>query len=133
MKNIKHPVLTFVQQHSYEDLYAYELPNRAQFQYPPFTRLIHIQFRHKKLEVVQAAARVFAEGMRTLYGMYMIGPAVPVVGRVRNVYLQELLFKLPKEPRLLHACKHMLAQQTMLLHQHKNFRSIGVVIDVDMV
>jgi primosomal protein N' (replication factor Y) len=133
MRNIHHPVLSFVQRHCYEDLYAYELPNREQFQYPPFTRLIHCQFRHKKLEVVQAASRVFAEGMRTGYGVYMVGPAVPVVGRVRNVYLQELLFKLPKDPRILHACKHMLSQQIILLHQHKDFRSVGVVIDVDMV
>jgi primosomal protein N' (replication factor Y) len=133
IKNTQHPVLAFVQQHSYADLYAYELPNRQNFQYPPFTRLIHLQFKHRNMDRVQAAARAFAQGMAGLYGSYMVGPAVPVIGRIRNQYLQELLFKLPKDPKLILACKHMIRQQLMLLQQHKDFRSVGVMIDVDMV
>ncbi|HLL43502.1 MAG TPA: primosomal protein N', partial [Segetibacter sp.] len=36
VSNTQHPVLHFVQQHNYEELYKFEIENRRQFFYPPF-------------------------------------------------------------------------------------------------
>ena len=47
VSNTNHPVLKFVQEHNFKNLYDYEIDNRKQFFYPPFSRLIHITFRHK--------------------------------------------------------------------------------------
>lgn len=126
-----HPVLLFVQQHDYQKLYEDELPKRRQFDYPPFSRLIHITFRHKFKEVVQQAAQQFAGALHNRYGQYMVGPAEPVIGRVRNLYLMELMFKLPKDPKLVQQCKRDLLEQVAILHQEKRYRSVVILPDVD--
>lgn len=128
-----HPVLQYVQQHDYRKMFTDELEKRKQFFYPPFLRLINLSFKHKIKEVVEAAAHQFANALKNKYGNFLVGPAEPVVGRIRNQYLMELLLKLPKDKSLLAQCKKDMQEQTALLHNEKRFRSVVVVADVDVV
>ena len=128
-----HPVLQFVQQHDFKSMFAEELKKRKEFFYPPFSRIIHISFKHKIKEVVERAAQVYAEAMKKNYGQYIVGPAEPVIGRIRNQYLMELLLKLPRDGKTIIQCKKDLMEQVAILHQHKSFRSVTMVADVDAV
>ncbi|HEX7905570.1 MAG TPA: primosomal protein N' [Chitinophagaceae bacterium] len=128
-----HPVLLYVQQHDYKKMYADELEKRKQFFYPPFSRIIDISFKHKFKEVVERAAQQFADALKNKYGEYIIGPAEPVISRVRNQYLMELLLKLPRDTKTIVQCKRDLLEQVAILHQDKRFRSVVVVADVDVV
>ena len=128
-----HPVLQFVQQHDFKSMFAEELKKRKEFFYPPFSRIIHISFKHKIKEVVERAAQVYAEAMKKNYGQYIVGPAEPVIGRIRNQYLMELLLKLPRDGKTIVQCKKDLLEQVAILHQHKSFRSVTMVADVDAV
>ncbi|MFN8290989.1 MAG: primosomal protein N' [Chitinophagaceae bacterium] len=129
----QHPVLQLVQQHDYKTFFRQELENRKQFHYPPFTRIIHLTFRHKFKEVVERAAYHYTGALKNKYGEYLVGPAEPVVGRIRNQYLMELLVKLPRDTNLISRCKKDLLEQIAILHQDKSFRSVTVVPDVDAV
>ncbi len=126
-----HPVLQSVQRHDYKTMYAGEIEKRKQFAYPPFSRLIQLSFRHKIKEVVERAAVEFANVLKRNYNPYIVGPAEPVINRVRNQYLMELLLKLPRDTRLIAQCKKDLLDQVALLHQDKRFRSVVIVPDVD--
>ena len=128
-----HPVLQFVQQHDFKNMFAEELKKRKEFFYPPFSRIIHISFKHKIKEVVERAAQVYADAMKIKYGQYIVGPAEPVIGRIRNQYLMELLLKLPRDGKTINQCKKDLLEQVAILHQNKNFRSVTIVADVDAV
>jgi primosomal protein N' (replication factor Y) len=128
-----HPVLLFVKQHDYKKMYEEELGKRKHFFYPPFSRIIHLSFRHKIKEVVEHAAHQFTDALKNKYGDYIIGPAEPGIGRVRNQYLMELLLKLPKDRKTIMACKQALLDQVVTLHQEKRFRSVVIVPDVDVV
>ena len=128
-----HPVLQMVQQHDYKNMFAEELKKRKEFAYPPFTRIIHITFKHKIKEVVERAAQLYADAMRIKFDQYIVGPAEPVIGRIRNQHLMELLLKLPRDGKTIHLCKKDLLEQVAILHQHKSFRSVTVVADVDAV
>lgn len=128
-----HPVLQFVQQHDFKSMFAEELKKRKEFFYPPFSRIIHISFKHKIKEVVERAAQVYAEAMKKNYGQYIVGPAEPVIGRIRNQYLMEFLLKLPRDGKTIIQCKKDLLEQVAILHQHKSFRSVTMVADVDAV
>ena len=128
-----HPVLLYVQQHDYKKMFADELEKRKHFFYPPFSRIINLSFKHKIKGVVESAAHQFANALKNKYGNYLIGPAEPVVGRIRNQYLMELLLKLPKDRNLLIQCKKDLLEQVAVLHNEKRFRSVVVVPDVDVV
>ncbi len=128
-----HPVLLYVQQHDYKKMFADELEKRKHFFYPPFSRIINLSFKHKIKGVVESAAHQFANTLKNKYGNYLIGPAEPVVGRIRNQYLMELLLKLPKDRNLLIQCKKDLLEQVAVLHNEKRFRSVVIVPDVDVV
>jgi len=129
----QHPIFQVLQQHDYKKLYATEIESRKQFFYPPFSRLIHLTFKHKLKEVVEKAAYEFANALKNKYGQYLVGPAEPVVGRVRNQYIIELLIKLPRDTKLITRCKEDIFYQVALLHQHKSYRSVTVIADVDPV
>lgn len=128
-----HPVLMYVQQHDYKKMFADELEKRKQFFYPPFSRIINLSFKHKIKDVVENAAHQFTDALKNKYGNYLVGPAEPVVGRIRNQYLMELLLKLPKDRNLLIQCKKDLLEQVAILHNEKRFRSVVIVPDVDVV
>ena len=128
-----HPVLQLVKEHDYKKLYAEEIEKRKQFFYPPFSRLIHVTFKHKIKEVVGKAALFFADGLKSKYGQYLVGPAEPVINRIRNQHLMELLVKLPRDAKFIAQCKREMLEQVAILHQHKSFKSVTVVNDVDVV
>lgn len=129
----QHPVLQMVQLHDYKKMYTAEIENRKQFFYPPFSRLIHLSFKHKLKEVVEKAAYEFANALKSKYGQYIVGPAEPVVGRIRNQYLMELLLKLPRDTKLITQCKEDVLYQVAVMHQHKSYKSVTVIVDVDFV
>jgi primosomal protein N' (replication factor Y) (superfamily II helicase) len=129
--NPKHPTLLQVLQHDYAGMYNEEIEKRKQYFYPPFSRIIHLQFRHKERDVVTEAAFAFAKALETPYGRYMVGPAEPVVNRVRNLFLMELLLKLPKDSALIAQCKKDLLHQCAVLHQEQRFKKIIIIPDVD--
>jgi primosomal protein N' (replication factor Y) len=129
--NPSHPVLQWIQEHDYKKMFANELEKRKQFFYPPFSRLIHLSFKHKLKDVVERGAYEFANRMKNKYGNYIVGPAEPLIGRVRNQFLMEMLFKLPRDGRVLAQCKKDIGEQIAILHQEKSFRSMVMVADVD--
>ncbi|MBI1344222.1 MAG: primosomal protein N' [Terrimonas sp.] len=129
----QHPVLQWVQQHDYKGLYAAEIKNRKQFSYPPFSRIIHLIFRHKLKPVVEMAAYHFADALKNRYGNYIVGPAEPVIARIRNQYLMEMLLKLPRDTRLITQCKKDILEQVAILRQEKTYRSVTVIADVDAI
>ncbi|HEV7781693.1 MAG TPA: primosomal protein N' [Chitinophagaceae bacterium] len=128
-----HPVLQFVQQHDYKLMFTEELKKRKEFFYPPFSRIIHITFKHKIKDVVERAAQQYADTLKNRYEKYLVGPAEPVIGRIRNQYLAELLLKLPRDTKTINQCKKDLLEQVAILHQHASFRSVTIVADVDAV
>ncbi len=129
--NIKHPLLQLLQQHDYRAFFEQEIEMREKFFYPPFSRIILLTFKHRNKETVDEAAAFFAGRLRPLYSNYLVGPAEPVVNRVRNQYLMELMLKLPKRNRFLQQCKQFILEQIAEMHANKKFRSVVVIPDVD--
>ncbi len=128
-----HPVLVQVQQHDYDAMYQDEIAKRELFAYPPFSRIIKLTFRNKIREVVQDAAQLFANALSNRYAHNITGPAEPVINRVRNQYLMELMLKLPRNAKVLEQCKKDILYQVALLHQEKRYKSVVVIPDVDGV
>jgi primosomal protein N' (replication factor Y) len=128
-----HPLLQIVQRHDYKAMFAEELKKRKEFAYPPFSRIIHLTFKHRFKEVVERAAVIYTNALKNRYGQYIVGPAEPIIGRIRNQYLMELLIKLPRDGKTISQCKKDLLEQVAILHQDKSFRSVTVVADVDAV
>jgi len=133
VSNTHHPVLQFVQQHNYEDLYKFEIENRKQFFYPPFSRIIQLTCKHKFRDVAEEAANILGRFLTEKYAAYLSGPAEPSVNRVRNQYLFELLLKLPKDAQFINQCKRDILQQIVIIQSNKRYRSVTIIADVDAV
>ncbi|HEV8507849.1 MAG TPA: primosomal protein N' [Chitinophagaceae bacterium] len=129
----QHPLLQVIQRHDYKAMYDAEIESRKQFFYPPFSRLIHLTFKHKMKDVVERGAHQFANSLRNKYGNYIVGPAEPVINKIRNLFLMEMLLKLPRDTRLIAQCKQDILHQIAVLHNEKSFKSVVIVPDVDVV
>lgn len=131
--NIHHPVLHYVTAHDYKAMYAAEIAERENFGYPPFTRLLKITLKHKNQQTVEQAALVLGNWLRPHVGARLVGPATPLVGRVRNNYLQEMLIKLPRDSKVIADTKRLVQEHFVRLLAEKQFRSVFIVPDVDCV
>ena len=127
----QNPLLQIIQRHDYKAMYETEIESRKQFFYPPFSRLVHLTFKHKMKDVVERGAHQFANSLRNKYGNYIVGPADPVINRIRNLYLMELLIKLPRDSKLISQCKEDILHQVAVLHNERSFKSVVIVPDVD--
>ncbi|WP_165806505.1 replication restart helicase PriA [Chitinophaga parva] len=130
--NTQHPILQYVIAHDYRAMYDTELAERQHFGYPPYFRLLRITLKHKDQKVVEQAAQLLAGWIQPM-GVHLVGPAAPLVGRVRNYYLQEMLLKLPREARVLADIKLRLKDLFVQLTVEKRFRSVFIVPDVDCI
>jgi primosomal protein N' (replication factor Y) len=133
VSNIQHPVLQFVKEHNFNQLFAYEIANRKLFEYPPFTRLIQVIFKHKEKHIAEEAANIMMQGLKKDFGAECNGPAQPVVDRVRNQYIWEILIKLPKNKKRIDLCKTEIQQQTIIIQSNKRYRGVTILPDVDPV
>lgn len=129
--DVKHPILKMLQDHSYEDFYEFEIQNRKEFFYPPFSRLVKITLKHASKEIVNAAAAKLAQLLHQDLAQYVVGPAEPVIGRIRNQYLMELMIKLPKEHGMSGRYKKVIRNHINLMLNEKQYRAVHVIADVD--
>ena len=129
--NISHPVLQFVQKHDYRGFYNYEMENRRTFFYPPFSRLVMIILKHKDKSIVEGAALKLASLLKQDLADYIVGPAAPVVARLRSQYINEIMIKLPKELGMTLAYKKVIRNHINLMLAEKQYRAVHVIADVD--
>jgi len=129
--NPKHPILEYVLQHDYRQFYFAEIESRRQYFYPPYSRLVLLTLKHKDARVVNGAAEKLVVLLKQDLKDYIVGPAAPVIPRIRNQFLAEILVKLPKEPGMSGKYKKVIRNHINLLHEEKQFRSVTVVVDVD--
>lgn len=131
VSDIHHPVLQFVQAHDYAAFYNYEIQNRKQFHYPPYSRLIKITIKHKQNHIAEEAANIMNTALRKNKQIEIAGPAQPVIDRIRNMYLWELLIKIPKDSIALQLCKQQILQQITIIQSNKRYAGAMILPDVD--
>ncbi len=124
-------VIEKILQNDYEGLYEKELPERQKFNYPPFTRLIRLIVKHENELTSEEAAQTLATGLREKLGSRVLGPEPPLVNRIRNQFLKDILIKLEKENINLRLIKEQIREEIQKILTTKQFKQVYVVIDVD--
>ncbi|PLX12131.1 MAG: primosomal protein N' [Marinilabiliales bacterium] len=130
--NPAHPILQFVLDTKYEEMYKSQLFERKNFNYPPFYRLINIGIRHKKQDIVDKAAHQLGVNMRKVFGKRVLGPEPPIISRVQNNYIQNIILKIERE-RSFQKAKEYLDEQIINLTTIDQYKSIYISIDVDPI
>ena len=128
--NPRHPILQYVLTNDYIGMYDSQIAERKNFSYPPFYRLIRLTLKHKSREVVHLASKELADYLVQIFGRRVLGPQTPVISRIQNYYLENILLKIEKQASIQKA-KTMLVEAISNIRQLPAYKSLQVVADVD--
>lgn len=126
----EHWVIQDVVKNNYKDFYSRDLNERSKFQYPPFSRLIEIQLKHKEEDLVAEAATLLAEDLRKKLGTRIIGPHLPLVSKIKTLYLRVILIRIERESSP-DKIKNTLKETLQHFSAQAIYKSVGIQLDVD--
>lgn len=125
-----HRIIKQVIANNYLEMYNDEMVERKQFNYPPFTRLIFINVKHKDANVLNIAAQTLANALRSQLGNRILGPEQPLVARIRNYYIKQIIIKTEKNAAI-QKVKAVLKETIKDFNAQKDFKTVITQIDVD--
>ena len=129
--NPYHQILQQVSVNKYNAMLEEQLEERRNYRYPPFYRLIKIIIKHRDYQKIEDAASWLAQSFKnTLQGVEVLGPEVPSIARIRNMYHKHIMIKLSRKQSSTAIKKDMLRVQTSF-KAIAQFRSVRVIMDVD--
>ena len=129
----KNPDLSVVRQvvaNDYASLFRDQLQERETFLYPPFSRLVSINLKHKDYGTVEALSRDMAALLRRVFGSRVLGPDTPPVGRIQLLYIRKLILKI-ETPASMAEARQRLRQIQHYLLSLPQYKSAQVNYDVD--
>ncbi|GAB3576613.1 primosomal protein N' [Spirosoma luteolum] len=130
--NPQQSILQKIIQNDYKGLYDEEIQERQDFNYPPFSRLIKLTVRHTDKRISQQAAeRLATELTDALGSSRVLGPEEPLVERIRNQFLFDILIKLERDKVNIKAVKAFMQERINDILTDKGLRQVSIVIDVD--
>jgi primosomal protein N' (replication factor Y) len=116
----------------YLEFYEYEITQRREHEYPPFTRMIKLTVKHMDQELAQKAAILLTQELIDRLGRSIVlGPEAPYIFRIRNFFLQEIIIKLSREHTVLKQAKLDICAALDVVRDQKEYRQARLVVDVD--
>lgn len=125
-----HAAIRDVMNNDYMSMYQSQILERRNFYYPPFYRLIEIKLKHKDNEKLFHGANAIAKRLKTLLPGMVLGPEYPMIPKLRDYYIKQILIKLERNKQLGDTKKEI----ARIIEEFKgtsDFRSIRVQINVD--
>lgn len=129
--DIKHRIIKQVVDNDYEGMFREEMIERKQFKYPPFYKIIQIDIKHKDLGKLLVIAENFAKDLKIHLGEMILGPQSPLIGRIRNYYIQSIIIKMDWKNQSVAKIKTLLKDKVSLFEADKANKGAYLVIDVD--
>lgn len=90
-------IIQKVIEHNYLDFYQNEILERKNFFYPPFYKLIQFTLKHRDDKVLDEGAKKLADAMKLVFKERVMGPDYPVVKKINNLYLKNIILKIERE------------------------------------
>jgi primosomal protein N' (replication factor Y) len=90
-----------------------------------------LECRHKDHLTSWKAAESLAAMLRMKYAQHVTGPAEPPVNRIRNLYISEILLKLPRNSEYLAEVKKYIFECIAEMLHQPDYKTVFVSIDVD--
>ena len=125
-----HPVILNVINNDYVKFFEEQMPVRKQFNYPPFYRLILIRLKNIDYHKLNEASEELAKMLRPVFQKDILGPEYPVVSRVKNQYIKQIMIKFSREHSTAKV-KEIIKTIIENFRHINNFKSTQIQIDVD--
>ncbi len=131
------PTQTLIKQitnQNYVAFYTDEIKERALFSYPPFVRLIKLTLRHRDAKITEYAAYALVEILQKNSTQQKIyGPIQPVISKIRNKYLYEILIKINREEKYLNRIKTTVWKSSQQIILTPAYKGIQVIYNIDPI
>lgn len=114
----------------YKAMFKQQSEERQMFKYPPYFRMIKMTLRHKNMQTLETAARIYASNLTKIFGRRVLGPEKPVVSRIQSYYLRNITLKIEKTASHQRA-KQILFEELDNLRRMNGVKSVDVMFDVD--
>ncbi len=128
--NPSHIVLNLVKENLYDEMFRLQTDERNKFSYPPFVRMIKISVKHVDFQVVNKAASTLAKMIEKSTLLKVIGPEFPLIGRIKNMYIKDIIIKLPKSQRQV-LLKNIINATIEQFEAIQDYKSCRISKDVD--
>tara|TARA_B100000945_G_C20179449_1_gene501570 strand:- start:217 stop:744 length:528 start_codon:yes stop_codon:yes gene_type:complete len=129
-KNPNHYVNRRIFENDDLNFYKNQIDQRLEFKYPPFSRLIKISMKSKNNDKLYNSSKWLAASLNHNSNMDVLGPEYPLVSRINNFFIVNILLKIGLDSNLLKQ-KTLLKKILKKFHNYPEFRSVKVLIDVD--
>ncbi len=128
----EHPVFAALSEQGYQHFASAQLRERQMFNYPPFSRLIRITLRHCSPETLAKTASQLGVELRTKFGGRVLGPVTPLIDRIRNEYIVQIIIKIENGASFARA-KEIVSEQIRALQKSPESKGITVICDIDPI
>jgi len=125
-----HAIYQMIIGQDFDAFFQREIRERKKHLYPPFRRLIKITIRDKDFIACKNSAHKLALNLRK-NNLNVLGPSAPLVGRIRNKFLQDVLIKVGLSNTSLQAIKNDLSEFIQKIKEEKEHNSSDFLVDVD--
>lgn len=129
--NAQQPIFDYIKNNDYKSFFRAQLEERRLFKYPPYYRLIAIKLRHKYETNVSQAADHFAMLLKKELDQRVLGPAKPVVGRIQQMHIREILLKMEMGFPVAQV-REILKRTEELTRERTKFKYIRIHYEVDV-
>lgn len=129
--DVKHPIISFVKNHDYLGFYQHELGERERFGYPPFTKIINIYMKHRDDSVLTEMSVRYSNMLREVFRHRVLGPEAPMVSRVQNFYIRQIVLKMEIEASMPKVKTILRRIYENMLEVDSRMKSVILYYDVD--
>ena len=128
----EHPVIGQIIRNDYRAMFNTQCEERRLFKYPPYFRMIQIVLRHRDPNILNQAAAKMATDLRAIFNNRVLGPNVPPVSRIQNMFIKHILLKFEVEASPEKA-KKIVNEISSHIISDPRFKSLWVNLDVDPI
>ncbi len=130
--NLRQPILHYISRQDFTEFYNHEIEERHKYKYPPFYRLIRITMKHRDKTTINLASHVITNKIKeNFHKALVLGPHEPTIAKIRNLYLMEVILKIPRNNADLAKLKQMLISVSNSVRQENDYKQVFVIFDVD--
>jgi primosomal protein N' (replication factor Y) len=103
----EHPVIQMASRHDYAAFYNWEIENRRKLGYPPFGRLVRLEYRHRENAEAEKQSKILAQRLTTDIKAEkrtetdLIGPVPCFFMKINGIYRWQIVLRGPDPVTLL--------------------------------
>lgn len=130
--NPENNIIRQVLGHDYPGMFRMQLEERRAFRYPPFSRLLRINLKHRNRTILNQFSNLLADRLRAFFENNVLGPEYPVISRISSWYINTILIKIEKDKPLGKA-KERTGEALSSLEKETGAGALRISVDVDPI